>query len=185
MTIEIDRNKIYNVKEFLALPEDETGQRFELIEGVVTEMPGPNLNHGLITTRLVLQLGAYLTENSLGQVLTNVAFLLDDKNAPIPDVAFVTAARLQVAKRDIAFEGAPDLAVEVMSPTDKWSDVSKKVQLYLLAGTRLVWVIDPFDQGVTVYHHERPRRLLLAHEELEGEDIIPGFKLVINELFKL
>ena len=184
MTIEIDRNRTYTVKEFLALPEDEAGLKFELIEGVLTEMPGPNLNHGLITTKLVLAIGTYLSDKAIGQVLTNLAFLLNDKSAPIPDVAFVEAERLKAASREMVFEGAPDLAIEVMSPTDKWSEVSKKVHVYQQNGTRLVWVIDPFDQGVTVYHHERPRRLLLVDDKLDGEDIIPGFTLEIKTLFE-
>lgn len=185
MTIEIDRTRTYTVKEFLALPEDEAAHQFELIEGVLTEMPGPNLNHGLITTRLVLAIGSYLSDKALGQVLTNLAFVLDDKNAPMPDVAFVEADRLKVASRETAFEGAPDLAIEVMSPTDKWSDVSRKVHLYQQRGSKLVWVIDPFDQGVTVYHHERPRRLLLIDDKLDGEDVISGFSLEIKTLFDL
>jgi Uma2 family endonuclease len=82
-----------------------------------------------------------------------------------------------------AFPGPPDLAVEIMSPTDKWSEVIVKVKLYQLYQTRLVWIVDPFDQGVFVYRLGQTRRLLLVTDELTGEDVIPGFTLAVKALF--
>ncbi len=126
----------------------------------------------------------YLIDKPIGEVLNNSAFELNPANALLPDLAFMLLEHSAEVDPTTAFPGPPDLAVEVMSPSDKWSGVSKKVQLYQQAGTRLVWVVDPFDQGVTVYRLNKPRRLLLVDDELDGEDVIPGFKLPVKTLFE-
>ncbi len=179
MTAEV--KQLYTVEEFMALPDDSN--HYELIEGELGETPGPNLTHGLITTLLILELSKYLTVSSIGKVLTNMAFQINSKSAPIPDVAFVMSQRFVGVDVSKAFPGAPDLAIEIMSPTDKWSEVAEKVQLYLQAGTTIVWVVDPFDRAVNVYHKGQNRRLLLEDAELDGEDVLPGFKLKVSSLF--
>lgn len=183
MTTQLDKARTYTVEEFMSLPDD--GKRYELIEGELKEMPGPNHKHGIITSRLIMALGNFLA--SQGQspdlALTNMAFELAKKTAPIPDVAFITAERAAGDDLSKAFSGPPDLAIEIMSPTDKWSEVINKVKLYQRYQTRLIWVVDPFDQGVFVYQLGHPRRTLLAEDELTGEDVIPGFSLAVQALF--
>jgi len=179
MTTEV--KQYYTVEEFMALPDD--GNRYELIEGELREMPGPNFTHGSITILLIVELHSYLTTSLIGRVLTNMAFELSRKSGPVPDVAFVKLERVAGIDVSKAFPGAPDLAIEIMSPTDKWSEVAEKVQLYLQAGTTLVWVVDPFDRAVNVYHKGQNRRLLLEDADLDGEDVLPGFKLKVSSLF--
>jgi Uma2 family endonuclease len=183
MTTQLSATSSYTVEEFMSLPDD--GKRYELIEGELIEMPGPNINHGIITSRLIRALSDFL--KSQGQspdlALTNLAFELAPKTGPIPDVAFVTAERMAGVDLDKAFPGPPDLAIEVMSPTDKWSEVINKVRLYQRYQTRLVWIVDPFDQAVNIYSLGQPRRLLLATDELTGENVIPGFTLAVKTLF--
>ncbi len=188
MTIETGKalaeKQTYTVSEFMELDLPDDGKQYELIEGELIEMSGPNVQHGLIISHLFHYLDSFLASNQLGRVLNNAAFELNSKNSPIPDLAFISAKRLIGLDFTKPFPGAPDLAIEVMSPSDKWSDVSKKVQLYREAGAKLVWVIDPFDQGVTVHRYDAPRRLLLINDELDGEDVVPGFKLKISALFE-
>jgi Uma2 family endonuclease len=79
---------------------------------------------------------------------------------------------------------APDLAVEVISKTDDWSAIVAKANQYLKAGTSLVWVIDPYLKGVFVFHENDPfPQILKPEQELEGENVIPGFKLKVSDLF--
>ncbi len=184
MATQLSATRSYTVEEFMSLPDD--GKRYELIEGELIEMPGPNINHGIITSRLIRALSDFLKlqGQSPDLALTNLAFELARKTAPIPDAAYVTAERMAGADLSKAFPGPPDLAIEVMSPTDKWSEVIGKVRLYQRYQTRLIWIIDPFDQSVFVYRLNQPRRSLLIADELSGEDVMPGFALPVKELFE-
>ncbi len=183
MTTQLDKARTNTVEEFMSLPDD--GKRYELIEGKLKQMPGPNYKHGILTSRLIRALGDFL--KSQGQspdlALTNMAFELAKKTAPIPDVAFVIGDRAAGVDMNKAFPGPPDLAIEIMSPTDKWSEVIDKVKLYQHYQTNLVWIVDPFDRGVYVYSLGQPRRSLLASEELTGEGVLPGFTLALQALF--
>jgi Uma2 family endonuclease len=178
----IELSQVYTVEDFMALPDN--GKRYELIEGELIEMPGANLKHGKITSLLFGELHDYLKQKPLGTVLNNLAFQLNRKNAPIPDLAFVKIERLNNLDETKPFPGAPDLAVEIMSPTDKWSEVSKKVRLYLANGTSLVWIVDPFDLAVNVYTPPRQRQLLLETDILTGGKLISGFSVPIARIFK-
>jgi Uma2 family endonuclease len=91
MTTQLNKARTYTVEEFMSLPDD--GKRYELIEGELKEMPGRNINHGRITTRLVVSIANYLAGagKESGEVFTNMAFELAPKTAPVPDVAFITA----------------------------------------------------------------------------------------------
>jgi Uma2 family endonuclease len=179
--LKIETGQTYTVDEYMALPDD--GNRYELIEEELVEMPGPNIKHGKITGLLFGEIRDFLKENPLGTVINNMAFQLNRKNAPLPDLAFVKAERFTNLDESKAFPGAPDLAVEVMSPTDKWSDVSKKVRLYLDNGASMVWIVDPFDLAVNVYKPPRHRQLLLESANLTGEPLIPGFVYPVKNLF--
>jgi Uma2 family endonuclease len=191
MTFQADKTRTYTIEEFMELPDD--GKRYELIEGELKEiggdgedkMAGPSYKHGIITSRLMRALGNFLETQGQSPylALTNMAFELDKKTAPIPDVAYISPDRAIGVDLSKAFPGPPDLAIEVMSPTDKWSEVIDKVRLYQRYATRLVWIIDPFDQSVFVYSLGQARRSLLINEELSGENILPGFKLPVSFLF--
>ncbi len=185
MTIlNLEPGRIYTIEEFLDLPDD--GKRYELIEGDLKEMPGPNFEHGDITVKIIALFFSFLARegNAGGKVLTNMAFVMDQKNVLLPDVAFVSESRLGGIDRKAAFPGSPDIAIEIMSPTDKWSEVSDKVRRYLRAGTKLVWIVDPFDRAVNEYRLESLRRTFFEKDELEGADVLPGFKLKVSELFE-
>jgi Uma2 family endonuclease len=99
-----------------------------------------------------------------------------------PDVAFVQLSRVVDTGRGY-FEGGPDLAVEVLSPSDRYSAVSRKVAQYLAAGTRLVWVVDPFNRTVAVYRANGEVIELPEDGVLDGEDIVPGFRLSLTAIW--
>jgi Uma2 family endonuclease len=119
----------------------------------------------------------------------DVGFVLrlpaDPERVRAPDVAFVSSSRLPEGRLPTGFlPGGPDLAVEVLSPTDNPVDVQQKVRDYLEGGTRLVWVIAPQAKSVTVYRADGTARLLRPQEELEGEDVLPGLTIPLTDLFR-
>ncbi len=177
----------------MELPDD--GKRYELIEGKLIdldgedepeELVGPNLNHGRITTRLVVLISNYLggQDKIVGEVLTNTAFELAPEIPLLPVVAFVVAERMTGVDLNKAFPGSPTLAIEIMSPTDKWSEVISKVRLYQRYQVTLIWVVDPFDQSIFIFRPRQPRRSLFVGDELSGEDVLPGFTLPVQALFE-
>ncbi len=179
----VSRKKTYTVDEFMAMTD--RGKRYELVEGELVEMSGPSFQHGKIILKIGAKLQYFLEKNLVGEAASGSTFELNPKNGPVPDVAFV---RTENIPADIdptkAFPGAPDLAIEVMSPSDKWSQVIAKVHRYQAAGVKIIWVIDPFDQNVFVYYQNNRKKVLGLDDELDGEDLLPGFKLAIKDLFE-
>lgn len=180
----IDLEKTYTVAEFMDLPD--YGNRYELVEGKVVEMPGPSYSHGQVIMKLSGFLQSYLTNNPVGKAFSGTAFALNPKNAPVPDVAFVVADRATVEDQFDAFPGIPDLAVEVLSRTDRVFDVDEKVERYLQAGVRLVWVINPRKQIIEVYHPATGLipQIVSVSQELDGEELLPGIKIAVKALFE-
>lgn len=137
----------------------------------------------MIRSKLFLALNDFVTARSFGVVVDNLE-VRRRKNVPTPALAFVRAERAVEAKQPGRLSNLPDLAVEIMSANDRWSDITKRVRLYLEAKTKLVWLINQFDRDVNVYRLDRPRRLLLIDDEVDGEDVIPGFTLKVRSLFE-
>jgi Uma2 family endonuclease len=102
----------------------------------------------------------------------------------IPDVSFIALARLPHGRVPEGYiDGAPDLAVEIVSPSDRAEDVYGKVREYLEAGTRLVWVVWPRYRAITAYTQDGQIRELRAGDELGGDDVLPGFRVPVAEIF--
>ncbi len=173
----------YTIAEYMSLPDD--GRHYELVRGELVEMPGPSGRHGRIITKLSRYLDVYLDSKSIGQVFSGSAFVLDSANntARIPDVAFVKAEKLVGINYDEALPFPPDLAIEVLSPSDIWSEVVEKVRQYLAVGVELVWVVDPFDKNIYLYYPDQSKKTLYSGDELDGENVIPGFNLTAKLLF--
>src|SRR6266545_1029851 len=168
-------------------PEDV---RRELVDGEVLEMPLVGARHGELTVRVAGFLADHVKKQGGGRVVAgDVGFVLnlrcDPERLRGADVAFISAERLLGGKLpEKFFIGAPDLAVEVLSPSDTFAQVEQKVREYLEAGARLVWVIAPQTKTATVYRAEGTTRLLREHEILEGEDVLPGLNISLAELFQ-
>lgn len=125
-----------------------------------------------------------MSERALGQVVTaETGFVLSDEPPTVraPDVAFVSQGRLSF-DHDRFAPLAPDLAVEIVSPSNTVSEVQSKVVDYLDAGTQLVWVVEPRSRGITVYHSGKEIRLLTEGDEIEGGAVLPGFRVRVSEL---
>jgi Uma2 family endonuclease len=162
------------------------GSRYELSRGELVPMTPVRLQHGQIVIRFGRRLDEYVEERRLGTVCTEVGFVLtrDPDTVRAPDLAFISQSRLpQGAAVDEFVEGAPDLAVEVLSPGDTVSETLRKVREYLGAGVPLVWVVDPATQTVTVYRSLEDVRVLTPDQELDGGDVLPGFRIAVKEIF--
>lgn len=141
--------------------------------------------HGRIGGKVLLKLGNYLEQNPIGGVyISNTTFLIG-KNDRMPDVSFVSAERFPPEGEPSGkWEIAPDLAVEVVSPTDIWDKVNEKVKEYFVAGVRQVWLVSQPLQQVFVYDSLTQIKVVTVDEELTSEVLLPGFKCRIAELFR-
>lgn len=161
---------------------------YDLIRGELIAMAPASEEHGSIAFTLNTFLGPHIRRGKLGRGYTaETGFVLqrDPDVVLVPDVAFVRAERLPAAElRPKFFEGPPDLAVEVVSPSESSTHVQEKVLEYLEAGTRLVWVIEPRRRTLTVYRADHSAVLLLEHDLLDGEDVLPGFSIRAGEIFE-
>ncbi len=184
MTIETRHT---TAEELLRMPDD--GFRHELVRGELRKMTPAGNKHGYVTMNLSGPLHRHVKENGLGRVYTaETGFLLarNPDTVRAPDVAFVSHARLEeVGEVEGFWPGAPDLAVEVISPSDTHTEVIGKALSWLDAGCRMVLAVDPSRRTVTVYRALDDIRILKgeAGETLDGADVVPGWSLPVAELF--
>jgi Uma2 family endonuclease len=173
-------------EQLLKMPDD--GQRYELVAGQVRKMAPAGWEHGIVGGRLHGLLTHHVLKCELGEVfLAETGFVLarNPDTVRAPDIAFIEKHRVAAAPREEAFwPGAPDLAVEVVSPSDTVNEVDEKVKAWLDAGTRLVWVVNPKGRNVTVYRSSTDLEILTENNELSGENIVPGFRCRIGEIFR-
>jgi Uma2 family endonuclease len=169
-------------EEFAHLPDN--GMRQELVRGEVREMPPVQYRHGRTTHRIQVVLEHFVSKAMSGEVIGEMGFVIerDPDTLRAPDCAYVRAGRIPPGFGNGYLPFAPDLAVEVLSPEDRPGDVREKVDGWLLAGARLVWVIDPDRRSATVHRHDAPPRELAEGDVLDGGDVLPGFSVPLSEL---
>lgn len=156
---------------------------YEYINGELVPMAAAVILHGKISVRVIRYLDPYVHQNQLGEVYTAETSFLVGERVMKPDVAYVAASRVPEDETK-GFIISPDLAVEVISPSDIFWNVYEKALAYLDAGTRLVWVIEPVAQTVTVFRSKTDIKMLTHNETLSGEDVIEGFSCPVAQLFK-
>ena len=178
--------QLLTAEQLWTLP-DVPGKRFELVKGELIEVPGAGAVHGLIVGVIYHLLAAFVAGRELGYVFGDgVGYVLarDPDLVRIPDASFVARERVPAGGVPEGFwPFAPDVAVEVVSPHDRADDVHSKVREYLEAGTRLVWVVWPRHRAVTAYTGDGQAREWRGDDELDGGDVLPGFRVRVAELF--
>ncbi|NJK74661.1 MAG: Uma2 family endonuclease [Oscillatoriales cyanobacterium RU_3_3] len=178
--------KIWTDAEFMALDRD--GHRYELVNGELIDMGNSGAKHGYICSILMILLGGYVRLQNLGAMFdSSTAFKMKSGNKRSPDISFMAKERLQGLDDlpDGFLEGAPDLAVEILSPSNTVEEIDRKLIEYFDNGSRLVWVVHPKQKYVLVYRSaEEPDRLLKSADSLDGEEIVPGFTLSVADLFQ-
>jgi Uma2 family endonuclease len=161
--------------------------RCELINGEIIEMNAAGAEHGVIIIRIGARLDQYVERVGLGIVLgaeTGFIVARDPDSVRAPDVAFISRDRCPPDGVPKEFwPGAPDLAVEVVSPTDKMADVRAKAEMWIAAGTKLVWIVIPKDRSVRIYRPGSPTTTLSETDSLDGEDVVAGFRCSVAEIF--
>jgi Uma2 family endonuclease len=172
--------------ELLRLPD--SGKRYELIAGELHEMAPASGEHGYVGGRMARRIGAFLDQHPElgGEIFISEAgyrLTRDPDTVRAPDLSYVAADRLSQARVRGFPEMAPDLVVEVVSPGDTASEVQQKVDEWLQAGAKLVWVLYPSTHTATVYQTDGTAHLLHADDSLRGDPVLPGFTCLLGDLF--
>ena len=179
--------KLYTVEEFLALPDDPSGGKMELVAGRVCLMSPVGETHGSEQAELSAALLPFARAHRLGIVGVETGFRIAAATVLAPDVAFVSNDRLDPNRDRTRFiEGAPTLAVEVASPSDAPGELVTKAGDYLQAGTERVWVVQPEAATVTVFTAAGEARTFHRGEALTSAEagfVVEGFELKLDDLF--
>lgn len=178
--------QLMTADELLLLPDD--GFRTELVRGELRRMSPASHQHGRLGIRVAGPLDRYVDENDLGVVFaaeTGFRVASSPDTVLAPDVAFVRLERIEaVGNVEGYWPGAPDLAVEVISRHDLYTEVEEKVIAWLDAGVRMVVVVNPRKRTVTVYRSLSVITILTAHDSLDGGDVVPGWSLPLAAIFR-
>jgi len=167
------------LEEFLA----NDYQSYEYIKGELVPMPPPTMEHGEINSNIHFLLKAHVRQYQLGRTYIAETTFRVGESGRKPDVAFVSQDRLPENRRQ-ASPLPPDLAIEVVSPSDTVYDVLEKASEYLDAGTQMVWVIEPIFKTVTVYRSSNDIKIFTQNDMLTGEDVVEGFQCAVAEIFE-
>ncbi len=171
--------------ELLVMPDD--GWRYELVKGELIRMAPAGFDHGVVAMNIGAALHNYVKRRNLGAVYAaETGFILtrDPDTVRAPDAAFNRKDKVESVGRGRGYwEGAPDLAVEVISPGDTVNEVEEKVAEWLEAGTAVVWVVSPKLHTVTVYRSLTDIVTLTEKDNLDGGDVVPGFQIQVSEIF--
>jgi Uma2 family endonuclease len=169
--------------ELERMPDDDS-VRIELDEGEIISMPPAGMEHGDMGAELNLLLGLYVKQHNLGKVyLADTGFKLSDDTVRAPDVAFVRKARLAEVHCKGFGTGAPDLAVEIFSPSDSVRQLMRKVKQYFAAGCHTVWIVYPERSEIQVLDAAGGDRLLGLGETLDAPELLPGFSASVDRIF--
>lgn len=170
--------------EYFALGDDS---RSELVRGRVVTMTPPGFRHGSVCSRLVRLLGRFLDDHDLGHLVSNDAGVITQRDPDTvrgPDLAFFSYERLPKEQVPIGYPTvAPDLVFEVLSPTDRMSDVLDKVAEYLQSDIRVVCLVDPASRHIDVLRDEHALQHFRLADEFSIPDVLPGFSVLTRTIF--
>jgi Uma2 family endonuclease len=189
----VDRPEPVSIEELERLSGEETGW-YELVEGWLVKLSPGSSGHGSLTLKIATDLTRYVGEHRLGVVFAaETGFTLSPPGTRRPtvlgpDVAFVRTERLPPRASeawDHYLRLAPDLAVEVVSPSQSRAELNAKARVWIAHGTRLVWVVAPRSREVDVWFGDagKPVRTMRVGDALDGLDVIPGYTYPLAELF--
>jgi Uma2 family endonuclease len=160
--------------------------RCELVRGELTMMSPSGFDHSAVVAAITELLRAHVRKRRLGIVAGAEGGYYLERNPDTvraPDVSFVASSRVPRGKRPGFFDGAPDLAIEVLSPSDTTAEVAEKTRTWLAAGCRAVWTVDPEARTVAIHRPGTPVITLSSQGTVNGEDLIPGFRVSVSDFF--
>jgi Uma2 family endonuclease len=169
---------LISVEDFDRLEEEEF--RYELDEGELITMTRPSIDHGRIERRLLMILQTYMDERGTGEAFgANILFVLGTNTKRAPDVSVVL--RDVGSVREI--QGAPDIAAEILSPSNSKREMKRKLSQFFATGCQLAWIIDPKTRSIEVWESAAgPSRVLRNSDSLETP-LLPGFACPVAKLF--
>jgi Uma2 family endonuclease len=172
--------------ELLELPRGQ--HRYELINGELKTMSPASHDHGRIALRIAVHLAQFVWKNNLGDAYAaETGFLLtsDPDTVLAPDAAFVSEARAREGRDTKGYwPGAPDIAVEVLSPGETGPRTKKKVAQWLEHGAQQVWIVNSKNETVTIHRSSGDSITFGYRETLEADDLLPGFRVAVADIFK-
>ncbi len=186
------RTELPSAQRTLLTAEDlwkqaDDGYRYELVKGIIRRMPPAGFEHGIRAAEIGSLLTVHVKKHKLGFVCcaeTGFKISQDPDTVRALDAAFVRQAAIDEQGIPKGYwEGAPDLAVEVISPSDTYTEVDEKVDEWLIAGCAMVWVVNPRRKTVEVYRSPEEITVLRGDDILDGGDVIEGFQCRVQELF--
>jgi Uma2 family endonuclease len=177
------RRKVWTDEALEALPKD--GHKYELLDGELIMSP-VHANHGIICLRLGAILFNFVQRHKCGELYdSSTGFRLSDTLLLCPDVAFVSKAtqkKIQIAPDKFLY-GAPDLVIEVLSPSDRLVQVNRKLDHYFEHGTKLAWLVNWRKEQVHIYTTDSIEALTQPNDVLTGGTVLPGFKCKLTQIF--
>jgi Uma2 family endonuclease len=178
------QKKDWTEEELQALPDN--GFDYEVVNGELVMSPKNNFQHGDICGRILRRIGAHAELHRLGVVCdSSTGFWMNNHNCRAPDVSFISKTRRAGLKKPTTefFKGAPDLAIEVLSPNNSRREMEERLRDFFESGAQLAWIIDPETESAEICRSMTGRRLLGPGGELDGENVLPGFRCKLSELF--
>ena len=185
MTTATTTTRPMTADELLKMPDD--GFRYELVRGELIKMSPASHFHGESALAIGSSLRVHARANRLGRAYgADTGFRLASDHVRAPDAAFVRAERVNEVIRGTPgyFPGQPDLAVEVISPNDRLTEVNEKVAEWLAAGTLAVVVVNPRNRTVRIHRSQMDDVILNEDDVLEVPDVVPGWRMPVSEIFE-
>jgi Uma2 family endonuclease len=179
--------KLITADEYFLMPDPPDGSKTELVKGVIVTMAQPGFRHGDIQLAIGSLLRQHARTNGLGRVIVESGVRTDRDPDSVrgPDVSFWSFDRLPADQRPVGYpEVAADLCVEVRSPDQSRRKLLEKVEEYLRSGVRMVWIVEPDDNTVTVYRQPGKGQELSGDTTITGDDVLPGFQCRVAEFFE-
>ncbi len=182
------QERVYTVDDVWRLEQEarQPTEKYYLIDGELHIKMSPNEMHGEVASEISRHLGNYVVPRGLGRVGVEVGFYPpENRNCVLlPDVSFTSTARMSRRARSTYVPYMPDLAVEIISPSQSLAETRRKAERYLRHGSLLVWLVDPVSGTAEVWRRDRAQREVIAADgELSGDDVLPGFSLPLSKIF--
>lgn len=174
------------VEEYAQLEEPDDGYRYELVQGrMVVQEPVPGGPHGRSQSRLARRLGNWMEAFGQGEVFVQIGFIVSDHPATVrePDTAVLLKPRSWEGEPGNWIRGAPDIAVEILSPSNRPREMREKMRDYFDAGALRVWIVDPQTCTVTIHRADGSKTIFREGDRLEDPDVLPGFVVEVEEVF--
>ena len=174
------------VEEYARFDEPDDGYSSELFRGIVIREPLPGWSHGRSQSILARRLGNWMEAFGQGEVFAETGFIISDRPATVrgPDVAVLLDRRFREGEPGNWIRGAPDVAIEVLSPSNRPGAMREKMRDYFEAGALRVWMVDPKTRTVIIHQADGSKTTFRDGDRLEDPEVLPGFVLEVRELFE-